>query len=123
MKKLFLTLAAAGSLALPLAGQDTPPKDNTAVNERDRSGETLTPGDQSNAPEDIRITQAIRQAIVKEDTLSMDAKNVKIITVGGKVTLRGTVESANEKATIAKIATAAASDATIDNQLEIKSAK
>jgi hyperosmotically inducible protein len=121
MKKIILTLATLGSFALPLLAQDTPPKDNTAVNERDRTGDTLTPGDQSNAPEDIKITQAIRQALVKDDSLSTNAKNVKIITIHGQVTLRGTVNSQEEKATIAKLATAAATDAKIDNQLEIKS--
>lgn len=119
MNKLFITLAAAGTFALSLGAQTAP--DNTAVNERDRSGETLTPGDQSNSPEDIKITQAIRQAIVKDDSLSMTAKNVKIITIDGKVTLRGTVPTAEEKMTVAKLATAAAKEAKIDDQLEVKS--
>lgn len=100
------------------AEKDAP--DNTQKNERDRSGETQTPGDQSNSPEDLKITQSIRQAVVKDDSLSMTAKNVKIITSGGQVTLRGPVDSAKEKSTIAKLAQSAAPGAKIDNQLEVK---
>jgi hypothetical protein len=39
--------------------------DNTATNERDRSGEAQTSGDQSNSQADLKITQAIRQALMK----------------------------------------------------------
>ena len=37
--------------------------DNTAKNMRDKSGETKTPMDQSNKPEDIKVTQKIRKAV------------------------------------------------------------
>ena len=94
----------------------------TRKNERDRSGETKTPGDQSNSPEDLKITQAIRQAVVKDESLTMTAKNVKIITAGGQVTLRGPVNTAEEKTKIEKLAKAAAGEAKVDNQLEVKAA-
>jgi hyperosmotically inducible protein len=99
---------------------DKPAADNTAKNERDRSGETKTSGDQSNSPEDVKLTAAIRRAVVADKSLSITAKNVKIITAGGKVTLRGPVNNAQEKATIAKLAKSAAGKAKIDNQLEVK---
>ncbi len=107
------------TLALSAVAQETKP-DNSAKNERDRSGETKTSGDQSNSREDIKITAAIRRAIVKDHSLSMTAKNVKIITAGGTVTLRGPVKSADEKTKIEQLATSAAGGAKIDNQLEIK---
>ena len=53
----------------------------------------------------------------------MTAKNVKIITAGGVVTLRGPVKTAAEKAAIEKHAMAAASHAKIDNQIEVEAAK
>jgi osmotically-inducible protein OsmY len=53
----------------------------------------------------------------------MTAKNVKIITAGGMVTLRGPVKSAEEKTKIDQLARAAAPGAQIDNQLEIKESK
>src|SRR5437870_4142781 len=65
--------------------------DNTGRNVRDRSGATLTPGDQSEAKDDLRLTQQIRKAIMADKSLSTTAKNVKIMTINGAVTLRGPV--------------------------------
>lgn len=96
--------------------------DNTDRNKQDRSGETKTAGDQSNSPEDLKITQSIRQAVVKDKSLTMTAKNVKIITAGGQVTLRGPVNTAEEKSKIESLAKAAAGEAKVDNQLEVKAA-
>jgi hypothetical protein len=92
--------------------------DNTALNERDENA--LTPIDQSNDSSDIEITQAIRKKVVGDDELSFNAKNVKIITVGGKVTLRGPVESPNESASIERSARDVAGVTKVDNQLEVK---
>jgi osmotically-inducible protein OsmY len=98
----------------------SPDADNSKKNERDRSGETPTSGDQSNSPEDLKITQAIRKAVVKDESLTMTAKNVKIITAGGQVTLRGPVNTEDEKMKIEKLAKSAAGAAKVDNQLEVK---
>ena len=119
MKRITLSLICISTLALTAVAQETKP-DNSAKNERDRSGETKTSGDQSNSSQDIKTTAAIRRAIVKDDSLTMTAKNVKIITAGGVVTLRGPVKSADEKTKIEQLATSAAGGAKIDNQLEIK---
>ena len=123
MKKISLTLLVASAFTLSAIAEEKKAADNTAKNERDSSGETLTSGDQSNSPEDIKITAAIRRAVVADKSLSMTAKNVKIITANGKVTLRGPVNSAEEKATIAKLAKSGAGKAKIDNQLEVKASK
>lgn len=69
------------------------------------------------------MTAAIRRAVVGDDSLSMTAKNVKIITADGVVTLRGPVKTAAEKAAIAKHAKAAAGEAKIVNQIEVEAAK
>jgi len=119
MKRTTLSLICISTLALSAVAQETKP-DNSAKNERDRSGETKTSGDQSNSSEDTKITADIRRAIVKDSSLTMAAKNVKIITAGGTVTLRGPVNSAEEKTKIEQLAAAAAGGAKIDNQLEIK---
>ncbi len=71
----------------------------------------------------MKTTQAIRKALMKDSSLSMTAKNVKIITAGGQVTLRGSVKSAEEKSKIDQLVKGAAGNAKIDNQLEIKAAK
>ena len=93
--------------------------DNTSINQRDRGNETLTPIDQSNKPSDLKMTQEIRRAIVKDDQLSTDAKNVKIITIDGAVTLRGPVKTDQEKAAIAAKAAQLAGDSNVHNELEV----
>ena len=98
----------------------TPAADNSGRNKRDRSGETKTSGHQSNSSQDIKITAAIRRAVMHEDSLSMTAKNIKIITQNGVVTLRGPVKNAAEKAKIAQLAQSAAGQAKIEDHIEVK---
>ena len=121
MKRTLLVLAclSVSSLAAMPADDKTKP-DNTAINERDRSRETQTSGDQSNSSADLKITQAIRQALMKDSELSTTAKNIKIVTNNGQVTLRGPVKNAQEKAKIDQLAKSAAGDAKIDDQLDVK---
>ena len=122
MKRTILVLAclSAVSLAALAADNEKTKPNNTAVNERDRSGETQTSGDQSNSSADLKITQAIRQALMKDSELSTTAKNVKIITNNGQVTLRGPVKNAQEKAKIDQLARSAAGGAKIVDQLDVK---
>ncbi len=122
MKRTLLVLACLSALSVAAfaADDEKTNSDNTATNERDRSGETKTSGDQSNSSADLKITQAIRQALMKDDQLSMTAKNIKIITANGQVTLRGPVKTAQEKSKIDQLARSAASGAKIENQLDVK---
>lgn len=94
--------------------------DNTKVNQRDRNDAAPTPLDQRENETDLKITQQIRQAVMADDTLSFTAKNVKIITQGGKVTLRGPVNTAQERSAIEAAARKVAGAAQIDNQIEVK---
>ena len=125
MKQKLLTLTSVFALPILAFAADDKKKDadNTGKNKRDRDNKTLTPGDQSDKPEDIKLTQAIRQAVMKDESLTMTAKNVKIITANGKVTLRGPVNNAEEKTKIHDLAKAAAGQVPVDNQLEVKAAK
>ena len=93
--------------------------DNTKVNKRDSDGAAPTPIDQGNNASDLKTTQEIRKAVVGDGSLSFTAKNVKIITTGGKVTLRGPVKSAEEREKIAALARKIAGAANVDNQLEV----
>jgi osmotically-inducible protein OsmY len=122
MKRTLLVLACLSGLSVAaLAADDkTTNPDNTATNARDRSGETQTSGDQSNSSADLKITQAIRQALIKDGELSSTAKNIKIITANGQVTLRGPVKTAQEKSKIDQLARSAASGAKVENQLDVK---
>jgi hyperosmotically inducible protein len=117
--RLALTALTAINIAA-FAADTKPAADNTEKNQRDKSGETKTPLDQSNSPEDLKITQDIRKAVMADNSLSMTAKNVKIITAAGKVTLRGPVNNADEKKKIAELAKANAGKAQVVDQLEVK---
>ena len=115
---VVVVTAAAISMAA-LAADEKTNSDNTATNKRDRSGETNTSGDQSNSSADLKITQAVRRALMKDGELSTTAKNIKVITANGQVTLRGPVNNAQEKAKIDQIARSAASGAQIVDQLDV----
>jgi hyperosmotically inducible protein len=121
MKRILLSLACLSVvISAALAADDKTKADNTAINERDRSGENQTSVDQSNNSADLKITQAIRQALMKDSKLSMTAKNIKVITNNGRVTLRGPVKTAQEKTKIDQLARSAAGGAKIDDQLDVK---
>jgi hyperosmotically inducible periplasmic protein len=93
--------------------------DNTGINVRDRDDASLTPGDQGNSESDREITRRIRRAITSNEQLSTTAKNIKIITIDGKVTVRGPVKNEQERESIAAIVQQTGASA-VDNQLEVK---
>ena len=97
-----------------------PDADNTSRNVRDRNSQTLTPLDQSNNKSDVATTAQIRKGIIAEKNMSINAQNVKIITIDGRVTLRGPVNSEAEKRLIGEIANQSAPAVNVDNQLEVQ---
>lgn len=119
MKARILGIVAAGVLATSTAWGDSPSADNTGTNVRDRDPAAITAADQSEKEGDIRITQAIRQAVVDDDSLSVNAQNIKVITIDSVVTLRGPVEDAKERDQIAAIASRTSGVSKVDNQLEV----
>lgn len=111
--------AAEQGVANPSKALELTTPDNTRVNKRDRDEKTLTPLDQSNSEEDRSITQAIRKSIMHQE-LSVNAKNIKIITRNGEVTLRGPVNNAAEAEKIVQVAKAVQGIKSLNNQLEVK---
>lgn len=79
----------------------------------------LTAGDQSNKPADILITKKIRAELMKDDALSMKAKNIKIIAINNGVTLKGSVSTAEERARILEHAYILAPKHRIYNQISV----
>ncbi|MDZ4401758.1 PRC-barrel domain-containing protein [Prosthecobacter sp.] len=97
--------------------------DNTARNARDRdTADTLTPIDQGSSKADTSITAQIRRDVTALNNISVNAQNVKIITLNGRVTLRGPVNTADERQLIGSIAERIVRAKNVDNQLEVKSA-
>ncbi len=80
----------------------------------------LTPMNQGNGKSEIQITADIRKQVMADKSLSFTAKNVKIITQGTKVTLRGAVKSDAEKSSIENAARNTAGVTDVDDQIIIK---
>ena len=106
----MLSMAGAGWAQAP---------DNTGTNARDRNLSTPTADQQSNAPADIKLTAEIRKMAIADKSLSVLAKNAKVITVDEVVTLRGPVKSEKEKTTLEELAKQAGAKKIV-NLLEIK---
>lgn len=79
----------------------------------------MTAEQQKMNPPDRNITKQIRSAISKGKSLSTYAHNIKVITQGGKVTLKGPVRSEDEKAGIEAKAVAVVGAENVANQLEV----
>jgi hyperosmotically inducible protein len=117
---LILGITFAGICAIttaPARAQTQP--DNTKVNTRDRDKTAVTADQQRENAADRDLTQKIRRALTKDKTLSSYAHNVKIITQGGQVTLRGPVRSEDEKQTIEHTATDVAGAGHVTSELSI----
>ena len=131
--KPMRTLCVLAAIALPLSAggcwredttADLPPHVEPTTVAAPRQEPSVTPPaepvatDQSESPEDIRVTSAIRSAVVEDSSLSAGAKNCVIVTRGGVVTLRGDVTAA-EATTIARHAQAVSGVERVDNQLMV----
>lgn len=114
----ILIASLAGGVWAADVSKTTAP-DNSAVNVRDAKGGSSTPLDQSNAAADLKLAQSLRRALTAENSLSVNAKNVKIIAAGGVVTLRGPVETSAEREWIYAKAVQLAGSGNVVNQLEV----
>ena len=61
-----------------------------------------------------------RKAVVAHENMSINGQNVKIITADGKVTLRGPVNSEDEKKVIDDIAKNVAGKDNVTNAIDVK---
>ena len=113
-----LLLSGAMLVAQPQANQDAP--DNSRVNQQDRAADQPTADQQKNNRSDREITQQIRQAIMKDKSLSSYAHNVKIITQNGQVTLKGPVRSEDEKRVVEAKAAEIAGETKVTSELDVK---
>lgn len=93
--------------------------DNSKVNARDRSAKEITADQQKSNASDTQITARIRRDLMKEKNISTYAKNIKIITINGKVTLKGPVRSMAEENSILKLAHSVAGASNVVNEMAI----
>jgi hyperosmotically inducible protein len=120
----LVALASQLSIGIPLAAhaqdQANPPSSTAPDNSSRNKNQANTADNQKENTSDREITQKIRQSLMADKSLSTYAHNVKIITQGGQVTLKGPVKDQNEKETIATKAADIAGTGKVDNQLTVK---
>ncbi len=108
----------SASTGSTLAQAQTRP-DNTKVNTRDRAEGAVTADQQKENPADRDLAQKIRRSLMRDKTLSTYAHNVKIVSQGGQVTLKGPVRSAQEKQDIEAKAVEVAGAGRVVNEISI----
>ena len=113
LKVMLLSLTMAASAAAQTAA------DNTRVNRPDQ----ISASTQKNGKDDLAITRDIRRSIVNDKSLSTYARNVKVITERGYVTLKGPVRSDEERKTIEAKAIDVAGRDHVANELSVAPAK
>jgi hyperosmotically inducible periplasmic protein len=117
---LGATLFLSASLVAGTAPQEQQPApDNTKTNQGDANKGAVTAEQQKMNPADRNTTRQIRSAIYKDKSLSTYAHNIKVITQDGKVTLKGPVRTADEKAGIEAKAAAVVGAENVTNQLQV----
>jgi sporulation protein YlmC with PRC-barrel domain len=94
--------------------------DEAALRRPPNQQDQLASSDPTEGQSDRRISQQLRQALMRDDSLSMSAKNVKIITSAGEVTLRGAVNSEAERDTVLRIAHELAGGENVIDRLEVR---
>jgi len=136
--KTFLNFASAGVAVLGLfpainrvafaqpAEKDTATiasgAEDTARDARELCKTTPTSLEQGKSKADMDITIQIRKEIMEAKKMSLSARNVKIITIEGRVTLLGLVNSATERRLIGEIVERIVLSKNVDNELKVKSA-
>jgi hyperosmotically inducible periplasmic protein len=95
--------------------------DSTSANKPDNQQGAPTADQQKGNPADREVAQKIRKSITSDKSLSTYGHNVKVIVRDGVVTLKGPVQSEDEKKNIgAKAAEVAGADK-VQNELTVKS--
>jgi hyperosmotically inducible protein len=115
-------LSLCGAVATPsLQARSAQEADNTKKNLPTEHKDANRADQQSNAAQDVELTKKIRQSLTQDQSLSTYAHNVKIITRGGVVHLKGPVRSQEEKDAVGAKAGAIAGNENVKNELMIKS--
>lgn len=109
-------LFALGFSSASLAQAKSP--DNSSTNKT--QNQPVTADQQKNNVSDRELTAKIRRSVIADKSLSTYAHNVKIIVIGGAVTLKGPVKSDAEKQTIEQKATEIAGAGKVSNNITVK---
>jgi len=117
---LLVQALLLSSLGLLWAQQDTStPPDNTRINQRDRKQSEPTADQQKENSNDRELAQQIPRALVKGKSLSSHAHNVKVIAQNGAVTLKGPVNSEQEKQAVEAKASQIAGADKVNSEIQV----
>jgi hyperosmotically inducible periplasmic protein len=115
-----MTLVIGHVSAQNTASPSNSSSDNTKVNKRDRNASEPTADQGKNTNSDRETMRKIRRAVVNDKSLSTYGHNIKIISQHGKVTLKGTVHTEDEKKSIEAKAVDIAGADNVTNQITVK---
>jgi hyperosmotically inducible periplasmic protein len=93
--------------------------DNSKSNKMDPTNTSATADAQTNNANDVKITQSIRKSLISDKSLSTYAHNIKVVTVGGHVTLNGVVRSEEERASVEAKAASVVGQSRVANDLKV----
>ena len=99
--------------------QNSSASKNDALQGSEEKNGLPTVMEQSENPIDRMITKKIRLALIEDDDLSVVARNIRIITNDGVVTLIGTIKNPTENAKIEKIVAGTVGVKRLNNKLEV----
>jgi len=99
--------------------QESPHGDSSNRNQIHDGEHAVSAADQSNDKADVEITRKIRQAVVKDKAFSTYARNIKIITVQGRVVLKGPVRNNDEKLKVEQMAKDVAGQDNVLSEIEV----
>jgi Predicted periplasmic or secreted lipoprotein len=94
--------------------------DNTKKNKRDRNKNEATADQQKENTSDRELSAKIRRAIMDDKSLSTYAHNIKVIAQNGTVTLKGPVNTDEEKSAIQAKASEIAGAANVKSEISVK---
>lgn len=114
-----VALASAALTTAALGDQQPPQPDNSKVNKQVTENAAATAESQGSDPQSIDNTRKIRKAITEDKSLSTYAHNIKIISNGNDIVLKGPVRTADEKQAIEAIATRVVPTAVVKNQISV----
>jgi osmotically-inducible protein OsmY len=111
---------------VPAWAQDSsaPPQtapDNSKMNQQDRQKSEPTADQQKNNQSDLEMAREIRRSLTKDKSLSTYAHNVKVIAQDGKITLKGPVQSDDEKSAVLAKAAQVAGQGNINDEITVTS--
>ena len=95
------------------------PADDTKVKARDRAKGAVTADQQKENATDRQVAKRIRQSLMNDKSLSTYAHNVKVVSQGGQVTLKGPVRSEEEKRSVEAKAIEIAGVGHVTNEISI----